>query len=149
MTTVDTAKASDRARMVADQKVCACYKPHQRHTMEALAAWAMAFIREFHALTEPTPYPEPQLQPRGAPFRPQARRGRVTDDELAMAEMPIATLMEMARDAMRYRYLREHSSLVASKIGGGLGMTMGAKHPKDMRLLDERIDSLIAGEDTP
>jgi hypothetical protein len=66
MTTVDTAKASDRARQVADESLCRCYAQQDWDSIPALVHWARVFKREFHALTQPTPYPAAALAKQGA-----------------------------------------------------------------------------------
>jgi hypothetical protein len=79
------------------------------------------------------------------PYEPPDRTTFTADQMREFArEAVLAERAEWQADAERYRWLREESELIASSIGCGIGITSGPKHPSDMRLLDERIDAILA-----
>ena len=69
-------------------------------------------------------------------------------DELASMYMRLLRDTEQdAKDAERYRWLREQSNLVAGMRGEGIGMACGnwSKDDQDKRTLDTAIDTAMKG----
>lgn len=89
-----------------------------------------------------------ELPPMLEPIR--FRDARVTGELFTADQMAAYALLavkqereQSEQDAKRYRWLREQTDLVASKLGTGIAITNGPKYPKDWRLLDEMIDAAI------